>query len=130
MSFPNHPNQHRRQARCTARVLSIIISYIYPSDIFDRVRSPCVPGRVRVDSTGILDLAHGGTTATDTATEVGTAATSIHDVDGEGGYEGSPAEPQEEGGGLGEAAVLLGLVIAGEHGSGMGVVLRNVRSYS
>lgn len=91
------------------------------SDVLGRIRSPCVPGRVRVDFAGILDLTHGGTATTDTATEVGAAAASVHDVYGEGGDEGSPAEPQEEGGGLRQAAVLFGLVVTGEDGPGVGV---------
>jgi hypothetical protein len=100
------------------------------SDVFDRVRPPCVPGRVRVDFTGFLDLAHGGASTTNTATKVGTASLSVHDVHGEGGDEGSPAEPEEEGGGLRQAAVLLSFAIAGEDGPGMGVVLRGVSRYS
>jgi hypothetical protein len=100
------------------------------SDTLNRVRSPCVPGRVRVDFAGFLDLAHGGTTTADAATEVGTGATAVHDVEGEGGDESGPAEPEEECGGLGQAAVLFGLTIAGEDAPGVGVVLRDVRGYS
>jgi hypothetical protein len=90
-------------------------------DIFNRVSPPRVPGRVRVDFTGFLDLAHGGASTTDTTTEVRAATLSIHDVHGEGGDEGSPAEPEEEGGGLRQAAVLFGFAIAGEDGPGVGV---------
>lgn len=66
-----------------------------------------VPRLVRVHITGILDLAHGWSTATNAATQVGATATAIHHVDGEGGDESSPAEPQEGAGSLCLAAVLL-----------------------
>lgn len=70
-----------------------------------------------------LDLAHGRSTATDAAAEVGAAATAVHDVDNEGRNEGSPAEPQEGIGGLSLAAVLLGVRGTVADAVGAGVAL-------
>jgi hypothetical protein len=75
---------------------------------FRRIRAR-VPRRIGVDITGVLDLAHGGTAATDATAHVGAAAASVHEVDDEGGDEGGPAEPEEGAGGLSLAAVLLGV---------------------
>lgn len=71
--------------------------------------SPCVPARVRVHITGVLDLAHGGPATADTAAHVDAAAAAVHDVDGEGCGKGGEAEPEEGAGGLCLAAILLGV---------------------
>jgi hypothetical protein len=90
-----------------------------------RALGACIPRLIRVDITSILDLAHGGPTATDSTAEVCTAGTSTHDVHDEGGDEGSPAEPQEGSGGLRLAAVLLcvGGAVGDFVGDGVGLSL-------
>ena len=70
---------------------------------------PCIPARIRVHITGVLDLAHGGSATADAAAHVDAAAAAVHDVDGEGCDKGGEAEPEEGAGGLRLAAVLLGV---------------------
>lgn len=84
----------------------------------------CVPRRVRIYITvrGILDLAHGGA-ATESATEIGAAAASRHDVHDEGGDEGDETEPQEGSGGLGLTTVLCCVGRAVGYAVGAGVAL-------
>jgi hypothetical protein len=86
-----------------------------------------IPRRIRVDVTGILDLAHAGSTTTDSATEVGTAAAAVHHVDDEGSNECGEAEPEEGAGSLSLTAVLLGVCGAVADAVGGGVALVHVR---
>ena len=65
-----------------------------------------VPRRVRVDITGILDLAHGRAAATDATAHVDATAAAIHEAEEEGGDKGDPAKPQEGVRGLCLTAVL------------------------
>lgn len=91
----------------------------------------CIPRRVRVHvaNLGILNLAHSGTT-TDTATEVGTTTTARHDVHDKRSDESGPAEPEEGGGGLRLATVLLrvGGAVCYAVGEGIGAVAAAVRT--
>jgi len=73
------------------------------------LRSARIPAFAVVYVADILDLAHAGTSTADATTHVDAAAASVEDVHNEGGNEGGPADPQEEGGGLREAAVSLEL---------------------
>jgi hypothetical protein len=84
-----------------------------------------IPRRIGVNITGILDLAHRGSTTTNATTEV-SAAASVHDVERKCRDERDPAEPEEGAGSLCLAAVLLGVCRRVADAVGVGVCLSSL----